>query len=285
MGPSFRYHVATIVAVFLALAVGMVIGSSHLQEALVDRLRVQLRELSDRFTNEIQPLRKENESKGKALALLTARVTRGALTDKRVAVAVTGDYGDAAQQAAEALRQAGATIESTTVFPSSFPVRLEIGLPTLAKSLRGQYSPSDDNRAVVFRTIASLIARGAPSQILTNLTEAHLIQADGGYGHRADAVVLIGGSRDESDRRWLSVDQPLIEQLSEMDATVIGTEPESSVQSYIRAYQSKNISTVDNVDTEIGRTCLVLLVGGERGAYGVKNTARDGLLPLGPPHE
>ncbi|MBM3494607.1 MAG: hypothetical protein FJX72_09880, partial [Armatimonadetes bacterium] len=51
MGPGFRYHVATIVGVFMALGLGMVIGSSYIQEALVERLRLQLTQLNERFTN------------------------------------------------------------------------------------------------------------------------------------------------------------------------------------------------------------------------------------------
>lgn len=281
MGPSFRYHVATVVAIFLALGLGMVIGSSHLQEALVDRLRVQLSELSNRFANEIIPLRKVNEQQARAIELLTARTTRGALPHTRVAIAVTGDYGDAAQQAAHALRQAGATVESTTTFPASFTTRLDIGLPSLMQDLGEQRPAGQDRRTTVFQLIARLMAQGGSSRDLQRLTEARLIEADGEYRRRVNLVVLIGGARDEGARRWESIDFPLIEQFEEIGTTVVGAEPEAAAQTYIPAYQSKSVSTVDNIDTGIGLTCLVLLAGGERGSYGVKSTARDGLLPLG----
>ncbi len=281
MGPSFRYHVATIVAIFLALGVGMIIGSSHLQEALAERLRVQLRDLNQRFTNEIQPLRKDNEEKAKAIAILISRVTRHALDRTRVAVVVTGDYGDAAQRASEALRQAGASVESTTTFPPSFPMRLEVALPSLAPTLRGRQDPSADARTKVFRTLAGLIAQGGDPSELARLTETNLIEASGEYRRRVNAVVLMGGARDQTERRWLSVDYPLIEQFGELGTTVVGAEPSDAVQSYVPAYQAKGIATVDNVDTDIGRTCLILLIRGGKGSYGIKGTARDGLLPLG----
>jgi len=282
MGPGFRYHVATIVAIFLALGVGMVIGSSHLQEALVERLRIQLRELNERFTNEIQPLRKDNEEKSKALGILAARVTRNALKDIRVALVVTGDYGDAAQQAADAMRKAGAALESTTVIPPSFPMRLDVGLPALLPALKGALEdPQVDGRSLVFRRLASLIAFGGAPQIRKRFEEANLIEPNGSYGSKVNAVVLIGGARDVAERRWQTVDYPLIDQLLALGATVIGAEPSDAAQTYIPAYQAKGISTVDNVETEIGRTCLVLLVRGDRGSYGMKKTARDGLLPLG----
>jgi len=281
MGPGFRYHVATIVAIFMALGVGMIIGSSHLQEALVERLRVQIRDLNNRFTNEIQTLRKDNEEKAKAIQILTTRLTRHALDNTRVAIVVTGDYGDAAQTAAGALRDAGAIVESTTVFPPSFPMRLEIGLPSLAPTLRQRADEPVDGRAALFRTIATIIARGGQSEELKKLTDANLIEANGDYRRRVSAVVLIGGGADATDKRWLSVDYPLIEQLDQIGTTVIGAEPTGAVLSYIPAYQAKGLSTVDNVDTEIGRTCLVLLLRGDKGSYGTKPTARDGLLPLG----
>lgn len=282
MGPGFRYHVATLVAVFMALGVGMVIGSSHLQEALVERLQVQLRNLNERFASEIQPLRKENEEKTKAISALITRVTYKALDGKTVALVVTGDYGDAAQQAADALKKAGATLESITTIPPSFAMRLEVGLPAIIPVLKKQPADAEiDGRTLVFRNLAMLIARGNMPQILERLTEANLIEATGEYRRKVDAVILVGGARDLTERRWQSLDYPLIDQLKELGTTVIGAEPSDAVQTYMRAYQAKGISTVDNVDTEIGRACLVLLVQGDKGSYGTKGTARDGLFPLG----
>lgn len=281
MGPGFRYHVATIVAVFMALGIGMIIGSSFLQEALVERLRLQLSQLNERFTNEIQPLRKESEDKGKAIAALSSRITQKALDKSRVAIVVTGDYADLVPDMSDALRAAGGTVQSITKIAPSLSVRLDTSQAEIAGVIRRWRSGASEGNEALFQTLATAIARGGSAGVLRSLVSLKLIETQGDYRRAVNAVVLVGGGRDTADRRWETVDYPLIDQLSELGVVLVGAEPSVAVQSYMPAYQAKGLSTVDNVDTAVGRTALVFLVSGESGSYGIKETARDGLIPPG----
>lgn len=281
MGPGFRYHVATIVAVFMALGIGMVIGSSYLQEALVERLRTQLTQLNERFSNDIQPLREENEARSRALAALSSIVTRNALDKSRIAVVVTGDYADAVPQAADAIKAAGGTVASVTRMSPTTATRLETRLTEILADLHRWRPTIPDGREGVFGMLASVVVRGSSQTDIRAVAGTGIVETQGDYRNAVSAVVLIGGGRDEGDRRWLSVDYPLLDAMSEYGVSIVGAEPKDTVQSYIPAYQARNLSTVDNVDTDMGRTALVLLLAGERGSYGVKDTARDGILPLG----
>ena len=48
----------------------------------------------------------------------------------------------------------------------------------------------------------------------------------------------------------------------------------------VEAFAKQKLSTVDDLDTEAGRLALALLLSGaDGGQYGVKKTARDGVLP------
>ena len=63
-------------------------------------------------------------------------------------------------------------------------------------------------------------------------------------------------------------------------APAVGVEPNRVEQSAIPVFQRHSLSTVDGIDTELGRLALVLLLGGASpGHYGVRDTA-DGILPL-----
>ena len=53
---SFRYHIVTIVAVFLALAIGLLAGSAFVQPELVDQLRIQTDRLRDDLSERDQAL-------------------------------------------------------------------------------------------------------------------------------------------------------------------------------------------------------------------------------------
>ena len=48
----------------------------------------------------------------------------------------------------------------------------------------------------------------------------------------------------------------------------------------VDAFDKAGLSSVDFVDTEVGRLALALLLeGGRPGSYGLKPTATDGILP------
>lgn len=281
MGPGFRYHVATIVAVFMALGIGMVIGSSYLQEALVERLRTQLTQLNERFSNEIQPLREENEIKSRALTTISSMVTRNTLDKSRIAIVVTGDYADTVPQVVDAIKAAGGTVASVTRMSPATSLKLERSLDQILRDLRRWRPTLPDGRDGVFDMLASVLVRGSSPTDIRAMEGTGIVEMQGDYRNAVNAVVLIGGGRDRSDQRWLAMDYPLLDAMAEYGVVIVGAEPKDAVQSYIPIYQEKNLSTVDNIDTEIGRTALVLVLAGERGSYGVKSTASDGILPSG----
>jgi hypothetical protein len=60
----------------------------------------------------------------------------------------------------------------------------------------------------------------------------------------------------------------------------VGVERTRVSDSAVEAFDRQDLSTVDDLDSEAGRLSLVLLLaGGAPGNYGVKKTARDGVLP------
>ena len=53
---SFRFHVVSITAIFLAIAIGVVVGSTYVDGAVVDRLERQIRTVEDN----VAEVREEN---------------------------------------------------------------------------------------------------------------------------------------------------------------------------------------------------------------------------------
>ncbi|TML52250.1 MAG: copper transporter, partial [Actinobacteria bacterium] len=61
---------------------------------------------------------------------------------------------------------------------------------------------------------------------------------------------------------------------------VVGVETTNADESAVASFQRNGISSVDDVDQQIGRFALTLLLDGAKaGHYGVKASARDGVLP------
>ena len=111
---DFRYHIVSLISVFLALAVGIILGAGPLKETIGNQL-----------TGQVEQLRAEKESMREELDAQTAarqdvedyvsaaskRVVQDTLTDRRIAVVQTSDVPDALfEQVKEQLTNAGATV-------------------------------------------------------------------------------------------------------------------------------------------------------------------------------
>ena len=68
------------------------------------------------------------------------------------------------------------------------------------------------------------------------------------------------------------------------DVPLVGVEPSDVQESNVADYTREGASSVDDVDTTIGRLALALLLaGGQPGHYGIKDSATDGaVLPIEP---
>lgn len=276
MVPSFRYHLVTVCAIFLALGVGIVIGSSFVQSAIVDRQTRRLDELKAQFSREIVPLREQNQRYAEFLTSLAPALLRSHLADVRVALVQTGDYPDALRKIRDALEKSGATIASVTVIDHAFPRVAPVRLAEIWPRLRsGRHLPVEANS--LLRIIAAAIALGGRESDLAVLEEARLIVREGDYTEGNEYVILVGGASVKHESRASSVDVPLITFLKAQSVTVVAAEPENADVSYLTALQDSGIATVEKADTDIGQMTLVLSL--HSGREDAKKTARSGSLP------
>jgi hypothetical protein len=282
MVPGFRYHVATIAAIFLALGVGIIVGSSFVQSAIVDRMTRRLGEMREQFATEVVVTRDKNKRYADFVSALKPLLLDGKLADRRIALVQTGDYPEAVRKVREVLEQAGATVTSETVIDRGFPTRAQTNLTEVLPKLRVSHPNLPNDASALVRVLALAVARGAPDADLAALEEARLIRRQGDFSQATDFVVLVGGATLENESRAESLDKPLIEQILALGVKVVVTEPEETPISYIPVLRGSSVTTVDNVDTDIGAITLVLALRGRTGSYGVKSFSRDGILPPSP---
>ncbi len=268
MVPSFRYHLLTLVAVFLALGLGMVIGIAYLQGPTVDSLTRQVRELNLRFTTEVAPLREENRSMAEGIAALRRQVTQAVGLSGKAAVVRTGDYPEAARAVREVLTEAGLTVQNTTVVPHEFPVKARLAMDRIVARLsatRPQLQPRTDQ---VIKIVAENVARGGASTELETLRDLGLVETDGSYAQSVDYVVIVGGAGADYENRSATVDLPLIDALKSLGVRVAYVEPRDVGQSSLRAVADRDIAVIRSVDTDLGRIGLVLALREDQGARG-----------------
>jgi hypothetical protein len=118
---NLRYHIVSITAVFLALGIGLTLGTSFLDRVTVDTLKSQLDDVqaqvdeTEATNNDLSRRVSALEERDEALAVeLPERLLRGHLTDVPVLVVATEGTDDAlVDQTVGALASAGADVAGT----------------------------------------------------------------------------------------------------------------------------------------------------------------------------
>lgn len=284
---DLRYHIASLVAVFLALGIGILIGTTMLSN---DTLVEQQKQLTDKLTLQLGELREKNEAvQAQANTLeidnnvqkefekqVLPILIQGKLQGKRIAIIETNSYGFP-DTLINALQTAGASVESITTILDGFQ------LGEKEQQIRTHFGWQNLNEDEIVSKLAVETARGVVSGdskgAISYLTQADLIKLNGNSGVPVDAVIVFGGSQDEKMVKTNTLDLPMIDYFLTSKLPVMGVEESGALYSYMKEYQKKRISTVDNIDTIPGQYALILAIAGQPGHYGIKSTAHR-LMPV-----
>jgi hypothetical protein len=281
LGYSARYHAASLAAVFLALAVGILIGaefggdvitgtSESLEKSLqsdveearaeADQLRAELERQSD-FTERVYP------------ALVADR-----LSGRRVAVVALGGLGEeVSTDIEEALEPTGAEIGAVAVVrePPDLDALAEAAPQRQFRGLRR------DGRALAGLSERTGRALAEGGELFERLRGALLSRFSGEQG-RIDAVVVVRDRPDDLDPDQQedadALEAGLLDGLRRAGSPIVGVERSTDEESSIELFASHNLASVDSVDLLAGRLATVLALTGAKGQFGVKDTA-DRLLP------
>jgi hypothetical protein len=272
---DFRYHALSLVAVFLALGIGIVLGSS-IGDSLVSEAN---RDVSASLRSDVVEARESArtaaaavENRDEFISAAFDRIAGGSLRNRRVAVVASGGLPEEIEaDVREAVTDAGGTIDSVS------RIDADPDLPALGDELGGRLKRlgSDDaDLRPLSRRFAQIIVRGGAR---ARKLQAAYPDSFAGDFEGADAVVYYraGIDRDEESQRF---EAALIEGLRAAGGPAVGVEAASTDPSQIPFYDNAGLSTVDNVDQPSGRAALALALAGARGNFGFKDTA-DAPLP------
>ena len=282
---DLRYHITSIAAVFLALAIGILIGSTIVgdnlmvdqQKKLIDGLEEQftaLRESEDELKAQNQYQEKiisqyENYSQSMLPILIKQR-----LEGYKVGIVVTGG-SDIPAGMLNSLSIAGVNVVSKTVVLSEINLNNQEVQARLIQFYNLDAKTSIDSiRMQIADSLASILMGQADASVLTLLQELSLIKLDGLTNETLDGVIIVGGTNDDNLAYPYSFDQGLILTLLNGGKKVYGVENSEILTSYMEEYQKHNISTIDNIDLSPGQISLILAMAGEPGHYGIKPTAK-----------
>lgn len=288
---DLRYHVVSIVSIFLALGLGIIIGanlghSANVQlEKQLERLEVTYNKIrEDQKLLQVSLKTKDNEIEiaNQFQKAVVPNLIVNRLLGKRIAIIRTNSSVDFkyAKKIVSLLRQAGAEVTSITSITKVF----NISDPQFRTELLDAFDlPAADDKTIISllnSKIIQIILRGEGSSQLLYLQNKELAQLWGDYNRGSvSTLVFLGGGINPENNLQREIDLPLLDAVRKNRAVMVGVEPSFVTESYMRTYQSKCQGTVDNIDTSLGEASLVyLLASGKKGFYGIKDTARA-LIP------
>jgi Copper transport outer membrane protein, MctB len=296
---DLRYHIASLIGVFLALTVGIVVGSSlgssERQTAAVRHLQTQFAAVmaeDRRIQEENAHLSEQRAAREEAIRQLAPLAIRDRLAGQRVALVVCG--GEPLEELPalrETLRVAGAALISTTRVPAPFgplPPAARNRLVAALDADGGARSPEET--ALV--TVGQALATGDSSRRLHELAAALSIDLEGEYRLPARRLVILCAG--PADRPPVPEARDVAGAFDSGAATamvaraaagagavvVVGETEEMPPLAALRDLASQGISTIDNLDTAAGRVALVLVLAGAHGDFGAKPAANRLLPPL-----
>jgi hypothetical protein len=275
---DFRYHALSLVAVFLALGIGIVLGTtlgdsvvSQANKDVRSSLRGDLLDALSRARSATSELTERDRFETAAFPYIAGSKLRG----QRVAIVSSGALPQEVENSARnAVKDAGGTVDSVS------QVDARPDTVGLANSLGGRFKTlaADPTQVqqLARRMGRALVAGGKlPRRLQTKFPDSF----KGDY-RGADAVVYYR-TNDNRDTPAKTFESAMIEGLRSNSVPVVGAERSETDPSQISYYVNAGLSTVDDIDIPPGRIALVLTLTGRRGDFGFKKTA-EAPLPPGP---
>lgn len=308
---DFRYHLVSLIAVFLAVALGIVIGTTQLNGPVLDGLEAQVGALTDdknsleAETDSLTEQLTQDDAYDDAVAPL---IVANRLVGSSVLVVVTNDEvtPDIVGQITSLLGASGAEMAGTLRLQPAFTDPQTA--PDLQEYVTGSGLPpgvtlpeTDDTATLVASLMSQVLMRpadGGPAPpstatatVLAGLAALGVVTSESGDVESADYVLILTGGgftgEDAETRNQALVSLAVALDTGGSGGVVAGdvsADAEGGLVAAVRADggAATTLSTVNNVDAASGRVAALLALTAERtgqsGNYGVG----EGTVPLPP---
>jgi Copper transport outer membrane protein, MctB len=281
MGYSARYHATSLIAVFIALAIGILIGAEFGGDALTNTRRDlekslvgNLQDARSRADELNADLNRSNEFAERVYPALT----RDRLQGRRYAILALGGLpSPVTEEVEEALAPTGGRLVGVGV------VREPVDVNGLAEDLaQTRFSGLRTDSGQLTELGTGLGRQLVLGGSLPEVVRGHLFSRASGNFDRLDGVIVVRdqpeGMGPVQDAKTDEFEEALASGITATRIPAVGVETSSDETSNIAYFQSNGLASVDDVDLTAGKLATVFALLGADGSFGVKGSA-DQLLP------
>jgi hypothetical protein len=277
MGYSARYHAASLAAVFLALAVGLLIGAEfgdELVKGTAENLEQSLSADLDEANAESAALEEDLDRQQRFAEAVYPALAADTLPGRSLAVVALGGRPETVREdIIRAIEPTGAEISQLAV------VRAPPDLDQLADQLSGRRSPRTERRrqALASRKAGAALVEGGG--FYERSREALLTSFSGRVGPLDGVILLRDATASEGDdpaaEDMRTFEESFVEGVRKGDVPVVGAERTDADPSSIGFFDEQGLTTVDDLDLVAGSVALVYALRGAQGNFGVGEDADD----------
>jgi Copper transport outer membrane protein, MctB len=307
---DFRYHLVSIVSIFMALAVGIVLGAGPLKGDIGSSLTQQvtaLRADKAQLRSDLDVAKRNTSARDTFNSVVAPAIMKDQLTGKTVALLVTpGADADLVKNTTTSLVAAGARVGSTTTLtdawadPTKRTIRNDLlnGLAASLKVPTGASSPDQVAATVLVSAILAGADHSTPAlpspstAALDALQAGDLINVTPNQVLASSSVIFLGGpvkgsTPQDASARLAAYVQLVVSIDAGGSGVVVATKSNSAdptlSEDLVAAVRKdsdavKVASTVDDADLPMGQGTLVLALAqvyaGGLGQYGLAADAK-----------
>ena len=297
---GLRYHVASLAAVFVALAVGILLGvaiSGRVTDAGEGLEEELLRGENQRLQQDLDSARAAADAasrRGEASEELIRRayptLMDNRLEDENVAVLFLGPADGALRAEVE-----GALADADGGAPSRV-VALDVPIDAeeLQAALEGDellatYAGDGADFSDLGRELGRELVEGGDTPLWSALSTRLVEERSGTNSLPVDSAVVVATwlpeepAEEDPDPATTSLMEGLVRGVDGTGAPVVGVAASDDPSAAVEFYLDHGVSAVDDIDTQPGRLALALLLAGaEPGHYGLSEDADAVVPPIEP---
>jgi hypothetical protein len=275
---DFRYHALSLVAVFLALMIGLLLGVAIGDQGLVSsaerNVRKSLRNDVRKANARAADLRRELRERDRVDEALYPLLVEDRLSGRRIGLIGLGDVPDGTiRSVRDSLDNSGGRLAGVAVIGEPLPA-------DAADSVKGASDPpSNGDFGKLGRQLGASLVRGGKA---AKGLDRSVLNSSSGKLEGLDGVILYRGPREltgEDAAHTDAFEKGLVDGMTQSGlAQVTGVEETDTEPSQIGWFKDRRLPSVDNIDTLAGHAALVFVLVGANGSYGQKDSAQA-LLP------
>ncbi|MGZ4381049.1 MAG: copper transporter [Gaiellaceae bacterium] len=284
---DFRYHVASLAAVFVALVIGILVGVgvssndtlSHSERKLLNEQKAELQARYTALAGQLNALQDQQRAAAAFASVAYSTVMQDRLKGKRLGIVFVGPSDTGMRNLVEgSFSDSGGLLTRYRALKVPIdPAAIEKAIasrPALAAKYGG---PAGLEK--LGKELGTELVKGGKAPLWGPLSSLLVVERLGGMRGPLDGVVLV---RTASPQHGPTVGflHGFYAGLGSAGAPLVGVETSDTAVSAVPIFRQLGISSVDDLQTPAGRLALAALhAGAQPGHYGLDQTGDSAVLP------